>query len=162
MKAFKGTNNGKCFTLNYEVGKTYTFEGELKMCERGFHFCKEMKHVFSYYSFNKDFVMLEIEILGEVIDHGDKSVTDKIKILRIVSPKEYEHICFIEYDESGNEIHSKSPYDVEKWHEYDESGNIIHSKNSYGTVFWKEYDKKGNMIHYKDSDDGTGWKINIQ
>jgi len=158
MKAYKGTRNGKCRTITYEVGKTYTFEGEIQMCERGFHFCKEMKHVFSYYKFNKDFVMLEIEILGEVIDEDDKSVTDKFKVLSIVSPKEYEHICFIEYDKSGNMIHSKDSSDFEEWHEYDKKGNEIHYKDSDGYEEWYEYDESGNMIHYKDDSGSEKWR----
>jgi len=39
MKAYKATKNLKCQTITYEVGKTYTFKCELKMCEQGFHYC---------------------------------------------------------------------------------------------------------------------------
>lgn len=28
----------------YEVGKTYIVEGEIKICENGYHFCKKCGH----------------------------------------------------------------------------------------------------------------------
>ena len=146
MKAYKGTNNNKCLTLTYEVGKTYTFEGELKMCSQGFHFCKEMKDVFGYYGYNNNnFVMLEIEVLGKTIDDEyDKSVTNKLKVLRVVPSEEYEDLV----------------KDSESLYEYDEFGNEVHFKDSSGYEEWKEYDKSGNVIHYKDSN-GFEYRIII-
>jgi len=43
MIAYKATYNLKCETITYEVGKTYTFNGKLIMCDQGFHFCKIQK-----------------------------------------------------------------------------------------------------------------------
>jgi len=39
MIAYKGTKNGKCFNLNYKIGKIHELtQGELELCETGFHF----------------------------------------------------------------------------------------------------------------------------
>jgi len=35
MKAYKATRNMKCKSITYEIGKTYTFNGKLIMCEQG-------------------------------------------------------------------------------------------------------------------------------
>ncbi|NBW66933.1 hypothetical protein EBR44_14400, partial [bacterium] len=37
------------------------------------------------------------------------------------------------------------------WSEYDENGNEIHTRDSAGFEQWREYDENGNMIHYRDS-----------
>jgi len=48
MKAYKASYDEKCETLTYEVDKTYTFNGQLQLCSKGFHFCKELKDVFNH------------------------------------------------------------------------------------------------------------------
>jgi len=65
------------------------------------------------------------------------------------------HETWIEYDESGNEIHTKDSNGYETWIEYDENGNEIHYKNSDGDESWKEYDENGNEIHYKNKEPFT-------
>jgi len=49
MKAYKATYNMTCRDVKYEVGKTYTYNGELIMCEKGFHFCKKAIDTLNYY-----------------------------------------------------------------------------------------------------------------
>ena len=71
MKAYKATRNMKCKDFTFEVGKTYTFNGELKMCSQGFHFCKNAKYTLDYYPYDKDFVLMEIDVLGKTIDQYD-------------------------------------------------------------------------------------------
>ena len=109
MIAYKATYNLKCETITYEVGKTYTFEGELKMCEQGFHFCKNPKDTLSYYDYNKDYKLMEIDVLGEMIDENDKSVTNKFKVLRIIDNKdELSKLLNVEFDQNNNLIHYKN------------------------------------------------------
>jgi hypothetical protein len=54
MKGYKGFNNklqctpnGKAF--QYEVGKTYTHNGPVSLCSKGFHFCEHPLDTWSYY-----------------------------------------------------------------------------------------------------------------
>jgi hypothetical protein len=54
MKGYKGFNNklqctpnGKAF--QYEVGETYTHNGPVTLCSKGFHFCEHPLDTWSYY-----------------------------------------------------------------------------------------------------------------
>ena len=182
MKAYKATYNFKCKGQEYKVGKTYTSD-KMKICSYGIHFCQDMENVLHYYHFNENFVLLEIEILGKIETEFDKSVTDKIKVLRVVPFEEYtfkNKISVLEYDEKGNKISQTDPngrkytfeYD-EKGNkisetypngrkytfEYDEKGNMISETCPYGRKYTYEYDEKGNMISKTDLD---GWKITYE
>lgn len=43
-----------CRGFQYEVGKTFEEDVTPSCCNRGFHFCKELKDCFNYYPFNPD------------------------------------------------------------------------------------------------------------
>ena len=70
----------------YEVGKTYTVEGEVKICENGYHFCKKCVDVYDYYS--KPCRICEVNVTGAVQTQGNKSVGRKLKILRELTADE--------------------------------------------------------------------------
>ena len=68
--------------FQYKVGEAYKHEGEIKLCESGFHFCEKLEDCFNYadaVTWNK---IVEVEALGEIIKSDDKCVTDKIKIIK--------------------------------------------------------------------------------
>ena len=159
MKAYKGSYNGKCESLTYEVGKTYTFNGTVNMCNQGFHFCPKAKDVLTYYPYNKDFVLFEVE--AEPLEiKGNKAVTDKIKILRRVPKKEYKELLGIELDANGNLIWCKDSDGYEESWKYDAKGNLIWHKDSIGYEESWKYDAKGNKVWYKNSN-GYEWSITI-
>ena len=145
MIAYKATYDMRCISLTYEVGKTYTFNGELKICETGFHCCKKAIDVLKYYDYKKDFKLLEIEILGDMIDDGNKTVTNKIKILRVISTSEYPELLGITLDSNGN-ITKKVDSDGSTWtYEYDSNQNQTKQVNPDGSIWTFEYDSNGNM-----------------
>ena len=63
-KAYKAFNAGMtCREFQYEEGKTYEFNGEPKLCRRGFHACLNLADVFSYYwGKMEDMVVHEVEL----------------------------------------------------------------------------------------------------
>ena len=74
--------NLTCLGFQYEIGKEYFLEDELKMCKKGFHFCKNPFDCLKYYDNIKgDKRLFLVEALGKVITKDDKSVTNKIKIV---------------------------------------------------------------------------------
>ena len=75
----------------YEVGKTYTVEGEIKICENGYHFCKKCIDVYDYYS--KPCRICEVSVTGAVQTQGNKSVGRKLKILRELTADEISSLC---------------------------------------------------------------------
>ena len=84
----------------YEVGKTYTVEGEVKICENGYHFCKKCVDVYDYYS--KPCRICEVNVTGAVQTQGNKSVGRKLKILRELTADEISSLCNSGNCNSGN------------------------------------------------------------
>lgn len=71
-----------CRGFKYEVGKTYTHDGNIEVCKAGFHFCQRASDCFNYYHFDSSNKVAEVEATGRVQTRGDKSVTDEIFIKR--------------------------------------------------------------------------------
>nr|DAY19090.1 MAG TPA: Pre-mRNA-splicing factor spp42, Pre-mRNA-splicing factor, U2/U5/U6, Lariat, RNA BINDING [Caudoviricetes sp.] len=84
----------------YEVGKTYTVEGEVKICENGYHFCKKCVDVYDYYS--KPCRICEVSVTGAVQTQGNKSVGRRLKILRELTADEISSLCNSGNWNSGN------------------------------------------------------------
>ncbi len=83
VRGFKVFNpDWTCRGFQYEVGKTYEENVTPSVCNKGFHFCKQAKDCFNYYSFNPENKVAEVIALGEVVEEGDKCCTNKIKIVR--------------------------------------------------------------------------------
>ena len=82
ITSYKGFDkNMQCRGFQYEVGKEYEMDGEIKCCNRGFHACKSPIEVWDYYDMlNSRFA--EVEQSGK-IDEEEKSTkicSSRIKI----------------------------------------------------------------------------------
>jgi hypothetical protein len=89
VKGFKVFNpDWTCRGFQYEVGKTYEEDVTPSVCNRGFHFCKQAKDCFNYYTFDPNNKVAEVIALGEVAEDGDKCCTNKIQIVREVTWEE--------------------------------------------------------------------------
>jgi YD repeat-containing protein len=148
----------KCQNITYQVNKIYSID-KMKICESGFHFCQKAEDTLKYYNINdKDFILLEVEALGKLETETDKSVTDKIKIIRIIPKEEYKNLGInVEYDSNNNLIYSKHSSGDEFWYEYDSNNNLIHNKNYNGYEIWQEFDSNNNLIYHKDSSAYEEW-----
>ena len=78
-KAFD--KNMKCRDFQYEVGKEYEMDGEIKCCNRGFHACKSPMEVWDYYDMLTS-RYAEVEQSGKIDEEGNstKVCSSHIKI----------------------------------------------------------------------------------
>ena len=91
MRGYKVFNpDWTCRGFQFEIGEIYEEDVTPSCCERGFHFCTELKDCFSYYPFDPNNKVAEIEALGEIDAESDenKHCTNKIKIVREISWEE--------------------------------------------------------------------------
>ena len=82
IKSYKGFDkNLKCRYFQYEIGKEYEMDGEIKVCSRGFHACESPFDVFDHYTMI-DSRFCEVEQDGNISkeDRGTKICSSKIKI----------------------------------------------------------------------------------
>ena len=86
MIAYKVFNpDWTCRGFKYQVGETYEEDINPSVCERGFHFCENLADCFSYYAFDQNNKVAEIEALGDIAEGDDKCCTNKIKIVREIT-----------------------------------------------------------------------------
>ena len=89
VKGYKVFNSDwTCRNFQYKVGETFVHEGNIEMCGQGFHFCQKASDCFNYYSFNSNNKVAEVEALDLVETRNDKSVTNKLHIIREISWQE--------------------------------------------------------------------------
>lgn len=115
--AFKGFKHDlSCRGFQYEIGKTYVFDGPPIKCLQGFHYCTSLRDVFVYYPrytyitnyqawYDNHFNLCRIpnrycivEVLGDVDDNQStsyedtKGVTNKIRIVKELSQDEIDDL----------------------------------------------------------------------
>ena len=82
ITSYKGFDkNMQCRDFQYEVGKEYNMDGEIKCCNRGFHACKSPLEVWDYYDMlNSRFA--EVEQSGKINEEekSTKVCSSHIKI----------------------------------------------------------------------------------
>ena len=82
IKSYKGFDKDmKCRDFQYEVGKEYNMDGEIKCCNRGFHACKSPIEVWNYYDM-LDSRYAEVEQSGKIEEeeNSTKVCSSHIKI----------------------------------------------------------------------------------
>ena len=82
ITSYKGFDkNMQCRGFQYEVGKEYEMDGEIKCCKQGFHACKSPIEVWDYYDMlNSRFA--EVEQSGKIYEEekSTKVCSSRIKI----------------------------------------------------------------------------------
>lgn len=102
IKGYKVFNpNWTCRGFQYEVGKEFEHIGKIELCQDGFHFCRKLADCFNYYAFDPDNKVAEIEATGLVKTKNNKSVTNKIKIIRELSWFEVLENCNVGIGNTG-------------------------------------------------------------
>ena len=120
--------------FQYEIKKTYTLDEskmQLELCSHGFHYCEKLKDVFDYYCNDND-RFCKVEIIGKAISDGNKSITNKIKIIEEIKfndLSEEEKIKIVKADyRSLNYIDSPS-FDLQKIAIQQKASSIRYIKN---------------------------------
>lgn len=123
VEGYKATDkNMKCQGFQYELGKHYVFDGEVKLCEKGYHFCKELKDVFNFYPligsrfFKVKGLVSKYELSPNVYVYDPKMVAKEIIFLEELTYddlKEYikEYYPFIESEEEYKNCNNASDYE---------------------------------------------------
>lgn len=76
-----------CRGFQYVAGETFEEDVIPLCCNRGFHFCKELKDYFNYYPFDPNNKVAKVIALGEIDESSDsgKCCTNKIQIVEEIS-----------------------------------------------------------------------------
>ena len=74
ITAYKGFNKDmKCRNFQYEIGKEYEMDGDVEVCERGFHACENPLDVLDFYNdFLTDRYCI-VEQYGDIDESSDKN-----------------------------------------------------------------------------------------
>ena len=82
ITSYKGFDkNMQCRGFQYEVGKEYEMDGEIKCCNRGFHACKSPMEVWDYYDMlNSRYAEVEQSGKIEEEENSTKVCSSRIKI----------------------------------------------------------------------------------
>ena len=100
---YKGFNNDwKCRDMQYEVGKEYEYAGDVELCKRGYHFCRNPHDVFGYYSAGNGnkFAIVEASEVSEEREDDSKRVAKRLKIKAEISVFEICKIAVSAFFES--------------------------------------------------------------
>ena len=91
-----------CRGFKYEVGKTYTHDGNIGLCKAGFHACKKLIDCFLYYNFDPLNKVAKVNLYGKVLSDGKKTCASKIKIVDEISWNDVLDMVNIGWGNTGN------------------------------------------------------------
>ena len=101
--SYKGFDKDfKCLGMQYEVGKTYTMDGQIEACSRGFHACKEAKHVFEYYPPSRSrYAIVEQSGILSIPKTDSKVASSRITVVKEISLEELVHLIVIQQNDGA-------------------------------------------------------------
>lgn len=92
----------RCRGYQFRVGETFEMPESPAMCVRGFHFCLSPVDVNYYYNWTYEYHpkglippmrFAEVEAMGTTVTEANKSVTNKLRIIREIPREEFEKLC---------------------------------------------------------------------
>ena len=90
----------KCKDFQYEIGKTAIYNGDIKICRRGFHCCEMLLDTLNYYNlFDANGNLNRFcEVYGtgnfEKDEGGNKTVFEKLHVKAEINIKDFLKISF--------------------------------------------------------------------
>jgi hypothetical protein len=169
MKAYKATKNMKSQAITFEIGKTYTFNGTLKIQKEGplgLHFCKKPRQTLKYYKLKNftNFNLMEIDVLGDVVKYkNNEFITNKFTVTRVIPKSEYPELLGITLDSNNNVVKQILQNGDTYIAEYDHNNN--HTKQIYpnGHTYIYKYDHNNSLIQTisPDGNPENTWSITI-
>ena len=134
IEGYKGTDSNMCCRgYQFELGKTYVYDGEIKLCESGFHFCRDLNDVLRYYSIGEGnrYFKVRAKIKKEPLsmiktiltfDSDTKEVAKEIEFLEEVNISKVLWKCIVGLTAGYDNIHNlvKKEYfaNEDHWVEY--------------------------------------------
>ena len=108
--AFKGFDRNLCCRgYQYEVGKEYHAEGDIKACKNGFHACPNPNDLFVYYAPNECNRYCKVRLWGDMDDsESDKIAASDVEIVEEMSIMEVANAkrIFIETNTEDKECNT--------------------------------------------------------
>lgn len=90
ITAYKAFNaDWTCRDFQYDVGQSYHFDGDVEMCERGFHACTVPFDCWKFYPGSSTFAEVKCESPQYSVDNDSKIATADITICHSLSLKEW-------------------------------------------------------------------------
>ena len=94
------------YGFQYEVGKTYYLDGDLKWMKNGFHFCTRPEDTLRYVNGCCDYKIVEVRGYGDLIKYDDEQydfydmyVSSIMDIIRIIPREELFDMIINTYDD---------------------------------------------------------------
>jgi hypothetical protein len=88
--------------FQYQVGKTYSLDGPLRLCNSGFHYCEHPIDCLRYYGCVSENKFAQVKIHGEVVRTGmmdlyreNKCATNVIEIYKEINFKDWLELCTV-------------------------------------------------------------------
>ena len=77
--------NGKLYSVNgnhgeWKIGEWYTWKGEVRLCESGFHYCKEPRQALRH---RQGYILALVEVGKEMASDGEKFATNRMRVLKV-------------------------------------------------------------------------------